>query len=79
MYYDVTALLTSIPVVDDAVAVIGEKLKQDTKLQGRCELPIDQIVVVLEFYLTATYFFYGSIIYRQITGSTHQLIPVSLC
>ena len=41
--YDVTAFFTSI-TVHDTVAVTREK--QDTKLQGRCELSIDQIVVL---------------------------------
>ena len=53
--YDVTTLFTSIPV-DDVLAVVKEKLEQDTKLQGRCKLSIHQIVVLLEFSLNTTYF-----------------------
>ena len=40
--YDVTALYTTIPI-EVAVAVIRGKPEQNTKLQGRCELSIDQI------------------------------------
>ena len=56
--YDVSALVTSIPV-DEALHVIEGGLENDTSLSERCELSIDQIITILEFSLNTTYFVLG--------------------
>ena len=66
--YDVTALFTSIPI-EDAIDVVRRKLEDDTTLNNRCELSIDQVVTLLEFCLKTTYFVCDNIFYRQIQGA----------
>ena len=76
--YDVTAIFTSISV-GDAVAVISRKLEQDTKLQGRCELSIYQIVILVEFCLKATYFVCSGGILQTNHRSIHRFTCVTKC
>ena len=66
--YDVTALFTSIPV-DKAIKIIEEKLRRDPTLQQRCELSVDQLISLLSFCLTTTYFLYDGKFYKQKHGA----------
>ena len=66
--YDVTALFTSIPV-DKAIKIIEERLKSDPTLPQRCELKIDQVLTLLSFCLTTTYFIYNKQFFKQKHGA----------
>ena len=66
--YDVKALFTSVPV-DQALNVIERKLRQDLTLPDRSELNVDQLIQLLEYCLTTTYFEYGGEFYQQVHGA----------
>ena len=66
--YDVKALFTSVPV-DQALNVIECKLRQDLTLPDRSELNGDQLIQLLEYCLTTTYFVYGGEFYQQVHGA----------
>ena len=73
--YDVSALFTSIPV-DDAVRVVRRRLEADTSLNSRTPLSVDQIMELLQFCLSTTYFVYKGVYYQQ-THGTAMGSPVS--
>ena len=66
--YDVTALFTSIPV-EKATEVIEKRLLNDPTLAQRCELRVDQIIALLSFCLSTTYFVYDEKFYKQKHGA----------
>ena len=55
--YDVTALFTSVPV-DGALEVVKEPLQKDNSQKSRTCLNSSQIIILLEFCLTTTYFMF---------------------
>ena len=60
--YDVTALFTSI-AVELAVGIIEDLLEKDNTLKKGMVLPVKDIILLLEFCLKNTYFFFpGSIL-----------------
>ena len=60
--YDVTALFTSVPVLDAALTVIKERQESDITLNERTNLNYDQIIELLQFLLAASY----CILYRVV-------------
>ena len=68
MSYDVSALFTSIPV-DLAIRVIRKKLELDPSWKEVTQLNIDQVMTLLEFCLTTTYFVFNGVFYRQVFGA----------
>ncbi|XP_072023340.1 uncharacterized protein [Amphiura filiformis] len=66
--YDVTALFTSVPV-EEALDIIQPRLENDTTLHERTNLNPSQIVDLLRFVLTTTYFTFQDQIYQQIEGA----------
>ena len=62
--YDVTVLFTSVPV-DGALEVIKELLQKDDSWKRRTYLNASQIITLLEFCLTTTYFKFRRQIYQQ--------------
>ena len=66
--YDVKALFTSVPV-DQSLNVIERKLRQDLTLPDRSQLNLDQLIQLLEYCLTSTYFVYGGEFYQQVHGA----------
>ena len=56
--YDIKALFTSVPV-DQALNFIKRKLRQDLTLPDCSELNVNQLIKLLEYCLTTTYFVYG--------------------
>ena len=68
--YDVTALFTCIPV-NEMINIIEERLHNDATLPTckRTNLSMDQIVELLRFLLTTTYFQYGGEFYNQLEGA----------
>ena len=65
--YDVTALLTSVPV-DPALDIIKDLLEKDTTLKVRTVLPIKDIILLLEFCLKKTYFYFQGQYFEQVEG-----------
>ena len=53
--FDVEALYTSLPI-DSVLEIVGQKLEKDETLSKRTTLDIDDIVQLLKYCLTSTYF-----------------------
>ena len=66
--YDVTALFTCTPV-NETINIIEERLHNDVTLPERTDLSVDQIVELLRFLLTTTYFQYDGEFYNQLEGA----------
>ena len=66
--YDVKALFTSVPV-DPAINIVQQILTQDPTLSQRTQMSIPQIVTLLEFCLTNTYFLFQGKYYEQVHGA----------
>ena len=66
--YDVVALFTSIPI-SSALEVMKKKLEEDTELQKRTILPVDNILELLAFCLNNTYFVFQDTFYEQNKGA----------
>ena len=73
--YDVSALFTSVPV-DRALQVVDNLLKTDNSWKARTYLSDSQIITLLEFCLTTTYFKFRGQLYQQDHGCAMGL-PVS--
>ena len=65
--YDVEALFTPVPV-KPAIAIIQKKLEADKDLHLRTTMSPKQIISLLEFCLTNTYFTYQGKFYEQTDG-----------
>ena len=66
--FDVSALFTSVPV-QESIRIIKERLTNDTSLQTRTSMSVDQITQLLEYSLTTTYFQYDGEYYQQTEGA----------
>ena len=66
--FDVKALFTSVPVAP-SIQIVKQKLSQDPTLPQRTNMSIQQIVQLLEFCLTNTYFLFQSKYYEQVQGA----------
>ena len=66
-YYDVSALFTSVPV-DPALKVIKDLLEKDSTLRDRTALPVEDIILLLEFCLKNTYFSFQDQFNEQVKG-----------
>ena len=66
--YDVVALFTSIPI-SSAIEVVKKKLEEDTELQNRTILPVNNILELLAFCLNNTYFVFKDTFYEQTKGA----------
>ncbi|XP_071476530.1 uncharacterized protein [Diadema antillarum] len=66
--YDVTALFTCTPV-KESLSIIKERLRNDTSLVDRAELSVEQIMNLLEYCLTTTYFQYDGEFYQQLENA----------
>ncbi len=80
--FDVVSLFTAIPV-DRACEHIRNKLTKDKTLQARTKLSIDDIITLLRFTLSNSYFTYNKQTYKQIhgcaMGSPVSPIVANLC
>ena len=65
--YDVKALFTSVPTTK-ACIIIRQRLDEDTELNQRTSLSIDNIISLLEFCITSTYFSFQGKFYEQVEG-----------
>ena len=66
--YDVSDLFTSVPV-DPALGVIKDLLEKGPTLKDRKILPVKEIILLLEFCLTNTYFSLQDQFYEQVKGA----------
>ena len=66
--FDVKSLFTCIPV-DYALRVIRKKLMSDESWKEKTELTLENVLSLLEFCLTTTYFVYDGVYYRQCFGA----------
>ena len=66
--FDVKSLFTCIPV-DYALRVIRKKLMSDQSWKEKTELTLENVLSLLEFCLTTTYFVYDGVYYRQCFGA----------
>ena len=67
--YDVTALFTSIPV-PSTLDIIRSKLEQDAELSNRTIMSADNIIELLGFCLSNTYFVFQEEFYEQTRGAS---------
>ena len=65
--FDVKALFTSVPV-QPSIQIVHNRLQQDTTLPQRTTMSIPQIISLLEFCLTHTYFLFQGKYYEQVQG-----------
>ena len=65
--FDVVSLFTAIPV-EKACQRIRNKLESDSILHSRTKLSIDDIISLLRFTLSNSYFTYNGTTYKQIHG-----------
>ena len=73
--YDVKALFTSVPV-QPSIQIVKHRLQQDTTLPQRTSMSISQIISLLEFCLTHTYFLFQGKYYEQVQGAAMEF-PIS--
>ena len=73
--HDVVSLFTNMPI-SEALEIIRNQLENDKRLKDRTDLEIDDIMELLEFVLTTTYFTFRGVIYQQRFG-TAMGSPVS--
>ena len=66
--YDVKALFTSVPV-HPSIQIVKHRLQQDTTLPQRTSMSTPQIISLLEFCLTHTYFLFQGKYYEQVQGA----------
>ena len=80
--FDVVSLFTAIPV-DRACEHIRNKLTKDKTLEAGTKLSIDDIITLLRFTLSDSYFIYNKQTYKQIhgcaMGSPVSPIVANLC
>ena len=68
MSFDVEALFTSVPV-DPSIEIIKKLLEEDRTLHQRTSMTVDQIICLLRFCLTTTYFTFQGKIFEQVKGA----------
>ncbi|XP_072018481.1 uncharacterized protein [Amphiura filiformis] len=73
--HDVVSLFTNTPI-DKSLEIIRQRLIEDKTLSERTKLTVDDVMEVLEFALTTTYFSFRGQIYQQKFG-TAMGSPVS--
>ena len=68
MSFDVESLFTSVPV-DPSIDIIKKLLEEDRTLHQRTSMTVDQIICLLRFCLTTTYFTFQGKIFEQVKGA----------
>ncbi|XP_072051531.1 uncharacterized protein [Amphiura filiformis] len=66
--HDVVSLFTNTPI-EKCLDIIKERLKNDKTLKDRTKLNTEDIIELLQFILTTTYFSFRGQIFRQIFGA----------
>ncbi len=68
MSHDVVSVFTNTPI-DESLDMIRNRLIQDITLKDRPKLKVDDVMDLLRFILTTTYFQFDGVIYRQKFGT----------
>ena len=68
VFYDVTALFTSVPI-PPVLKIIEEKLKEDQELSRRTNMNTRHIIKLLEFCLRSTYFVFQGQHFEHVEGA----------
>ena len=76
VYFDVISLFTNIPT-DLAIRIARKHLEDDDTLEERTNLEVDNIILLLELCLNATYLQFQQVYYQQKQG-TAMGSPVSV-
>ena len=71
--HDVVSLFTNTPI-DLALQVIRERLEGDKELHTRTHLAVEDIMDLLKFIVTTTYFSFRGVIYQQKFGTVSPLL-----
>ena len=66
--YDVTSLLTQVPI-DEALKVVKARRTKDPTLVDRTSIPVPQLVELIELCLRSTYFRFQNNFFEQIDGT----------
>jgi hypothetical protein len=66
--HDVVSLFTNTPI-EETLKIIRTRLELDKDLKNRTLLEVDDIMVLMNFVLTTTYFSFRGIIYKQKFGA----------
>ncbi|XP_072048748.1 uncharacterized protein [Amphiura filiformis] len=66
--HDVVSLFTNTPI-EQSLQVIKSRLENDTTLKERTLLSVDEVLELLQFVLTTTYFLFRGTIYKQRFGA----------
>ena len=69
--YDITALLTSVPV-ESALGIIKDLIGKRNTLNERTVLPVKDIILLLEFYLKNTYISSQGQFYEQVEDTAME-------
>ena len=73
--HDVVSLFTNTPI-SKSLEIIEQRLQQDTTLKDRTDMEVKDVMMLLEFTLTTTYFLFDGQIFQQKFG-TAMGSPVS--
>ena len=74
--HDVVSLFTNVPI-PETMDIIRDRLVGDSTLQERTLLEVSDIVELLKFCMSTTYFLFRGVIYEQVYG-TAMGSPVSV-
>ena len=66
--HDVVSLFTNVPI-PQAMSIVRQRLEGDGTLKSRTLLSVEDIMSLLEFILTTTYFVFRGQIYQQRFGT----------
>ncbi|XP_072041401.1 uncharacterized protein [Amphiura filiformis] len=66
--HDVVSLFTNTPI-EQSLQVIKSRLENDPTLKDRTLLSVDDVLELLQFVLTTTYFLFRGTIYKQLFGA----------
>ena len=72
--FDVVSLFTRVPI-DEALAVVVQRLQEDDMLLERTPIPPENIHALAEVCLKTTYFQYQDSYYEQIEGAAMHGLP----
>ena len=66
--HDVVSLFTNTPI-EECLNIIRERLEKDEDLKNRTLLEVEDIMQLMKFILTTTYFTFRGTIYKQTFGA----------
>ncbi|XP_072030404.1 uncharacterized protein [Amphiura filiformis] len=69
--HDVVSLFTNTPI-EQSLQVIKSRLENDHTLKDRTLLSVDDVLELLQFVLTTTYFLFRGTIYKQLFGAARR-------